>query len=145
MKNKSFQKRATKITLACSILAATVSFGASASAFSDMKGHASESKINALHQNGIINGITSDRFAPKSKLTYAQGLQFIVSGLKLSPQNTTGSKASDYFDKVKDNAWYASAFVVRQAKRIVSGQVHRPQCGNDSDPVRSLADPGAAE
>ncbi|AIQ39643.1 S-layer homology domain-containing protein [Paenibacillus sp. FSL R7-0297] len=111
MKNKSFQKRATKITLACSILAATVSFGASASAFSDMKGHASESKINALHQNGIINGITSDRFAPKSKLTYAQGLQFIVSGLKLSPQNTTGSKASDYFDKVKDNAWYASAFV----------------------------------
>lgn len=111
MKNKSFQKRATKITLACSILAATVSFGASASAFSDMKGHAAESKINALHQNGIINGITSDRFAPKSKLTYAQGLQFIVSGLKLSPQNTTGSKASDYFDKVKDNAWYASAFV----------------------------------
>lgn len=111
MKNKSFQKRATKITLACSILAATVSFGASASAFSDMKGHAAESKINALHQNGIINGITSDRFAPKSKLTYAQGLQFIVSGLKLSPQNTTGSKASDYFDKVKDNAWYASAFL----------------------------------
>ncbi|NOU79547.1 hypothetical protein GC101_11740 [Paenibacillus sp. LMG 31459] len=112
MKNKSsFQKRATKITLACSILAATVSFGASASAFSDLKGNAAESKINALHQNGIINGITSDMFAPKSKLTYAQGLQFIVSGLKLSPQNTTGSKASDYFDKVKDNAWYASAFV----------------------------------
>lgn len=112
MKNKSsFQKRATKITLACSILAATVSFGASASAFSDLKGNAAESKINALHQNGIINGITSDMFAPKSKLTYAQGLQFIVSGLKLSPQNTTGSKASDYFNKVKDNAWYASAFV----------------------------------
>jgi hypothetical protein len=111
MKNKSFQKRATKITLACSILAATVSFGASASAFSDMKGHAAESKINALYQDGIINGITSDIFAPKSKLTYAQGLQFIVSGLKLSPQNTTGSKASDYFDKVKDTAWYASAFL----------------------------------
>ncbi|KHL94261.1 hypothetical protein QW71_18860 [Paenibacillus sp. IHB B 3415] len=111
MKNKSFQKRATKITLACSILAATVSFGASASAFSDLKGNAAESKINALHQNGIINGITSDMFAPKSKLTYAQGLQFIVSGLKLSPQNTTGSKASDYFENVKDNAWYASAFL----------------------------------
>lgn len=111
MKKTTFQKRATKITLACSILAASVSFGASASAFSDMKGHAAETKINALHQNGIINGISSDLFAPKSKLTYAQGLQFIVSGLKLSPQNTAGSKASDYFDKVKDKAWYAPAFL----------------------------------
>lgn len=111
MKNKSFQTNAKKITLACSILAASVSFGASAFAFSDLKGHAAESKINALHQNGIINGVTSDKFAPKSKLTYAQGLQFIVSGLKLSPDKTSGSKASDYFDKVKDKAWYASAFL----------------------------------
>ncbi|WNS41107.1 S-layer homology domain-containing protein [Paenibacillus sp. MMS20-IR301] len=110
MKKTTFQKRATKITLACSILAATVSFGASASAFSDLKGHAAETKINALHQNGIINGITSDKFAPKSKLTYAQGLQFIVSGLKLAPVKD-GSKASDHFDKVKDSAWYASAFL----------------------------------
>ncbi|QUL56028.1 S-layer homology domain-containing protein [Paenibacillus tritici] len=111
MKNKSFQMRTAKITLACSILASTVTFGASASAFSDLKGHASESKINALHQEGILNGVTSDKFAPKSKLTYAQGLQFIVSGLKLSPQNTSGKQAGDYFDKVKNTAWYAPAFL----------------------------------
>lgn len=114
MKNKSFQIRAKKITLACSILAASVSFGTSAFAFSDLHGNAAEAKINALHHQGIINGVSHDRFAPKSKLTFAQGIQFIVSGLKLSPKPDAGNssaKASDYFDKVKDKAWYAPAFL----------------------------------
>ncbi|MEK5448127.1 S-layer homology domain-containing protein [Paenibacillus sp. FSL R7-0331] len=109
MKKLSFQARAKKLTIACGILAATVSMGTSAFAFSDMKGDANEAKINALHSEGIVNGVTSDLFAPKAKVTFAQGVQFIVSGLKLSP--TESGKASDYFDKVKDNAWYASAFV----------------------------------
>ncbi|UQZ35183.1 hypothetical protein C2I18_17630 [Paenibacillus sp. PK3_47] len=111
MKKKlTIQMSAKKMTLACGILAASLSFGVSASAFSDMKGHAAESKINSLHKDGIVNGVTSDKFAPKSKVTFAQGVQFIVSGLKLSPEGS-GGKASDYFDKVKDNAWYAKAFV----------------------------------
>lgn len=109
-KKTTFQMSAKKMTLACGILAASLSFGVSASAFSDMKGHAAESKINSLHKDGIVNGVTSDKFAPKSKVTFAQGVQFIVSGLKLSPEDS-GGKASDYFDKVKDKAWYAKAFV----------------------------------
>lgn len=109
-KRPTFQMSAKKMTIACGILAASLSFGVSASAFSDMKGHSAESKINSLHKDGIINGVTSDKFAPKSKVTFAQGVQFIVSGLKLSPE-ASGGKASDYFDKVKDNAWYANAFV----------------------------------
>lgn len=109
MKKLSFQTGAKKLTIACGILAATVSMGTSAFAFSDMKGDANEAKINALHKEGIVNGVTSDLFAPKAKVTFAQGVQFIVSGLKLSP--TESGKASDYFDKVKDKAWYASAFV----------------------------------
>ncbi|WP_379146962.1 S-layer homology domain-containing protein [Paenibacillus sp. sgz500992] len=108
-KNQSFQMNAKKLTIACSILAASLSLGTSAFAFSDLKGHSAESKINTLHKDGVINGVTSDKFAPKSKVTFAQGIQFIVSGLQLSPQ--TAGKASDYFDKVKDKAWYASAFV----------------------------------
>jgi hypothetical protein len=109
-KKPTFQMSAKKMTIACGILAASLSFGVSASAFSDMKGHSAESKINSLHKDGIINGVTSDKFAPKSKVTFAQGVQFIVSGLQLSPE-ASGGKASDYFDKVKDNAWYANAFV----------------------------------
>lgn len=108
-KKPSLQMNAKKLTIACSILAASISFGTSAFAFSDMKGHSAESKINVLHKEGIINGVTSDKFAPKSKVTFAQGIQFIVNGLKLKPQ--TSGKASDYFDKVKDKVWYSSAFV----------------------------------
>ncbi|OKP83621.1 hypothetical protein A3842_08960 [Paenibacillus sp. P3E] len=113
MNKQTFQMSAKKMTIACGILAASVSFGASAFAFSDLKGDPAESKINALHHKGVVNGVTTDRFAPKSKVTFAQGIQFIVNGLQLSPQ--TGSStvtASTYFDKVKDKAWYASAFLI---------------------------------
>ncbi|WP_054939187.1 S-layer homology domain-containing protein [Paenibacillus ihuae] len=110
MKKLSFQTNAKKLTIACGILAASVPLGTSAFAFSDMKGNAAEAKINALHSEGIVNGVTSDMFAPKAKVTFAQGIQFIVSGLKLTP--TSGSaKASDYFDKVKDKSWYTAAFI----------------------------------
>ncbi|SET96458.1 S-layer homology domain-containing protein [Paenibacillus sp. NFR01] len=109
MNKQSLKMHAKKMTLACSILAASLSVGTSAFAFSDLKGNAAESKINALNSQGILNGISKDLFAPKSKVTFAQGIQIIVSGLGLS--SASSAKASDYFDKVKDNAWYASAFV----------------------------------
>ncbi|MRN51752.1 S-layer homology domain-containing protein [Paenibacillus monticola] len=113
--NKPFLNHATKMTIACGILAASLSFGTSAFAFSDLKGDPAEAKINALHDAGIINGVTSDKFAPKSKVTFAQGVQFIVSGLELSSKPTSGNsptKASNFFDKVNDKAWYASAFLI---------------------------------
>lgn len=113
MKKLFFQTNAKKLTIACGILAASVSLGASAFAFSDLKGDPAEAKINALHSEGIVNGVTSDLFAPKAKVTFAQGVQFIVNGLKLSPTSNS-AKASDYFDKVQDNAWYASAFVTAE-------------------------------
>jgi hypothetical protein len=113
MKNLSFKSNVKKMTIACGILAATVSFGASAFAFSDLKGDPAEAKINALHKDGILNGVTNDKFAPKSSVTFAQGIQFIVSGLKLSPKPEAGSSnaVSSYFTHVNDKAWYASAFL----------------------------------
>ncbi|MBW4081544.1 S-layer homology domain-containing protein [Paenibacillus sp. S150] len=117
MNKQSFRMRAKKMTIACGILAASVSFGASAFAFSDLKGDPAESKINALHKEGVVNGVSADRFAPKSKVTFAQGIQFIVSGLQLSPKPSSGSSspaASSYFDKVNDKAWYASSFLIAQ-------------------------------
>lgn len=115
MKKRFFISNAKKMTIACGILAASMSFGASAFAFSDLKGDPAEAKINSLHKEGIINGVSKDKFAPKSKMSFAQGIQLIVSGLNLSPQPAVGSsssKASDYFDKVNDKAWYASAFLI---------------------------------
>lgn len=115
MKKQLFLSNVKKMTIACGILATSLSFGASAFAFSDLKGDPAEAKIHSLYKEGVINGVNNDKFAPKSKVTFAQGIQFIVSGLKLSPQPSIGSnssKASDYFDKVKDKAWYASAFLI---------------------------------
>ncbi|MEK4343987.1 MULTISPECIES: S-layer homology domain-containing protein [Paenibacillus] len=114
MKKSLFISNVKTMTIACGILAASLSFGASAFAFSDLKGDPAEAKINSLHKEGIINGVDKDKFAPKSKVSFAQGIQFIVGGLNLSPKPEAGnssSKASDYFDKVNDKSWYASAFL----------------------------------
>lgn len=121
MKKQLFVSNVKKMSIACGILAASLSFGASAFAFSDLKGDPAEAKIQSLHKEGVINGITKDKFAPKSKVTYAQGIQLIVNGLNLSPQPSVGnnsSKASDYFDKVKDKAWYTSAFLIAKQNGI---------------------------
>jgi len=126
MKKQTIMNNAKKWTIACSILAATVSFGASAFAFSDLKGDPAESKINALHNKGILNGVTSDKFAPKSKVTFAQGIQFIVSALELKPQATVGGKASDYFDKVSDKSWYAKAFLTAKQNGLALDRTVNP-------------------
>lgn len=113
MKNKSIISHAKKMTIACGILAASVSFGASAFAFSDLKGNPAEGKINSLHEKGIINGMSNGKFAPKFKLTFGQAVQVIVSGLELKGQ-LSNSKASDFFDNVKDKSWFAPAFLIAQ-------------------------------
>ncbi|AKG33636.1 S-layer homology domain-containing protein [Paenibacillus durus] len=114
MKRQTFRHNAKKMTIACGILAGAVLFGASAFAFSDLKGDPAEAKINALHEAGVINGVTSQLFAPKSKMTYGQAVQLIVSGLALKTNPVPGSpsKASDYFAKVDDKSWYAPSLLI---------------------------------
>lgn len=91
------------MSIACGILAASLSFGASAFAFSDLKGNSAETKINTLHSAGVINGITNDLFAPNAKVTNAQAVQFLVKGLALAPKagSDSSTKASQLFDNVK--------------------------------------------
>ncbi|KHL94264.1 hypothetical protein QW71_18875 [Paenibacillus sp. IHB B 3415] len=128
MRTTNIIKRAKKMSIACGILAASLSFGASAFAFSDLNGQSAETKINALHDAGVINGITSDLFAPNAKVTLAQGVQFLVKGLALTPQTDTGSTstASSFFDNVKDNAWYASSFLTAKQSGLTLAQNANP-------------------
>lgn len=123
-------KRAKKMSIACGILAASLSFGASAFAFSDLSGHSAETKINALHDAGVINGITSELFAPNAKVTLAQGVQFLVKGLALTPVTDTGSSnsstASSFFNNVKDNAWYAFSFLTAKQSGLTLAQNANP-------------------
>ena len=125
MRPTNLMKRAKTMSIACGILAASLSFGASAFAFTDLNGHPAETKINALYDAGVINGITSDIFAPNVNVTLAQGVQFLVKGLELAPQPSNGSSssaASTFFDNVKDNTWYASSFLIAQQNGLTLAQ-----------------------
>ncbi|MEC0168522.1 S-layer homology domain-containing protein [Paenibacillus graminis] len=84
------------------------------SSFKDINNVTGKDKINSLKEQGLIKGISDTQFLPGSKVTTAQGVQFIAGGLQLSLAAIDFNKAplaSGTFSKVKDNAWYAEAFV----------------------------------
>ncbi|GIP39715.1 hypothetical protein J31TS4_29950 [Paenibacillus sp. J31TS4] len=92
-----------------------LTLSSSAFAFSDTAGDPYEAQIRALEERGVVSGIGNDLFDPKGTMTSAQAVQLIVKGLGLNIDSLRfikEPKASDSFDKVADNAWYAEAFVI---------------------------------
>lgn len=87
---------------------------AAASTFKDVSQSAAKDSISALQTKGIIRGVGADSFLPDNQLTTSQGVQLIVNllGLDLNSEVTQG--AGDYFSNVKNDAWYAPAFVIAQ-------------------------------
>ncbi|MEO3947491.1 S-layer homology domain-containing protein [Gorillibacterium sp. CAU 1737] len=88
-----------------------------AMAFSDTAGDPAEAKIKSLQKDGILRGVNGDQFAPKQVLTYEQGIHLLVKAFNLNLddiQFVKEPKASDYFSKVSDSAWYANDFVIAQ-------------------------------
>lgn len=51
------------------------------SSFSDTAGHWAKDYIDILKELGIINGVTSNTFAPDEKVTYEQAIKMIVIAL----------------------------------------------------------------
>ncbi|MEK3714803.1 MULTISPECIES: S-layer homology domain-containing protein [unclassified Paenibacillus] len=87
---------------------------AAGSSFKDIGQVSGKDKINSLKEQGLIKGISDTQFLPASTVTTAQGIQFISGGLQLSLAAIDFNKApqaSALFSKVKDNAWYAEAFI----------------------------------
>lgn len=87
---------------------------AAAKDFADIDKTAGKEKIVALHDQGIIEGITTTEFRPELKLSNAQGVQLITRGLKLNLEAIDFVKiplASDLFSNIKDNAWFSEAFI----------------------------------
>jgi hypothetical protein len=102
-------KRLAALTTAA-LLAGSISAG-TASAFSDTPNLAA---VTSLQQQGIVNGIDSDHFAPHLSVNYAQGIQMIVKAFDLNLDLLRFVKqplASDVYSSVPDNAWYADAFI----------------------------------
>jgi hypothetical protein len=99
------------------LLIFTLMTGGSALAFNDIKDTVGKEQIIALKDKGIISGISDTTFAPQGKLTYAQGITLIVKGLDINInalQFFKEPKASDYFTKISDKAWYAKPIMFAQ-------------------------------
>lgn len=74
----------------------------SASAFSDVEGQ--DAKITeSLQKEGIIQGVTAEKFAPRSKLTGAQGVYMAVHALGLEAKDNGGKKGQG------KTPWYSTA------------------------------------
>ncbi|ETT49511.1 amylopullulanase [Paenibacillus odorifer] len=109
-----------KSTLAAITTVAIFSFSlggqmfAAGNTFKDIDNINGKEKIISLKNQGLIKGVSESQFLPGSKVTTAQGIQFISGGLQLSLAAIDFNKApvvSGLFTKVKDKAWYAEAFI----------------------------------
>jgi hypothetical protein len=109
-----------KSTLAAITTVAIFSFSlggqmfATGNTFKDIDNINGKEKIISLKNQGLIKGVSESQFLPGSKVTTAQGIQFISGGLQLSLAAIDFNKApvaSGLFTKVKDKAWYAEAFI----------------------------------
>lgn len=110
------KKRAFAVITTVSLL--SFSFGsplfAAGGTFKDIDNVTGKDKINSLKSKGLIKGLSDTQFLPGSIVTNAQAVQFISGGLQLSLAAIDFNKApvaSEIFSKVKDNAWYAEAFI----------------------------------
>jgi hypothetical protein len=106
--------RTRSLALLLVSLALCLSVAGSAFAFSDVKGDPEQSAIEKLERNGIVSGVGNGLFAPRRPLTAADAVALIVKGMNLNLDTIRfikEPKASDSFRNVKDDAWYAQAFI----------------------------------
>ncbi len=92
-----------------------LSLAGSAYAFDDIRDDREKDAIESLFKKGILSGTGKGRYEPKGALTVGNAAALIVKGMELNIdhiQFVKKPKASDYFTKVKDNAWYAKAFII---------------------------------
>jgi S-layer homology domain. len=99
---------------AAMLLTMTISSFAASNPFSDLKDVATKDKILFLQEKGIVKGIGNNRFAPDTQITAAQGVQLIVNAFDLNLDTVRFAKepkATDYFTKADNNAWYAQGLI----------------------------------
>ena len=102
------------VTLLLTVTFAGQSFAAIAP-FTDITNVIAKDKILSLQEREYVTGIGDGLFAPDSNVTAAQGIQFIVSSLELNldlVRFIKEPKATDYFTKADDTAWYANTLII---------------------------------
>jgi len=115
------------LTLVGQSLAATTNF-------TDIDKSAAKDSIILLQQNGIVDGVTPTLFAPDESVTAAQTVQLFVKafGLNLDLiRFVKEPKATDYFAKASNDAWYSQAFIIAAVNNI--------DLPKDLDPSKKLS------
>ncbi|MNO14215.1 S-layer protein precursor [compost metagenome] len=84
------------------ILISSLIVPSAASAFNDVDGQDAQI-IQSMHQKGLIQGVSKEKFAPKGKLTGAQGVHLIVQALGLKGKDTSKLKIP------AQSQWYAAS------------------------------------
>lgn len=82
--------------------------------FTDLGGTGAKEYILTLQEKGIVQGVGEGLFAPDRLMTAAEGVQLLVNTLDLNLDTirfVKEPKATDYFSKADDNAWYAKALI----------------------------------
>ncbi|NGZ76488.1 S-layer homology domain-containing protein [Saccharibacillus alkalitolerans] len=119
------KKKFAASLMSLSILTASIgvsAFAAAPTPFNDLNNVDGREKIRSLQEQGIIKGVSANAFAPKASVTQAQALQFISNGLGLAalehPDVDKSKTAHDLFPAVKNDAWYAAAFLDAAASGV---------------------------
>ena len=116
---------------AAMLLSMTVSSFAAVSGFNDLKDVKANEKILALKDKGVVHGTGGGNFSPYAPVTAAQGVQLIVNSFKLNldfVKFAKEPKATDYFVKADNNAWYAQGLII--------AAVNSMQLPGDLDPAQ---------
>lgn len=114
-----------KMLTLSTVTALTLSFVgqsyAASNPFSDLTNIAATDKIVALHDQGIVRGITNEFFAPNETITAAQGVQLIVNAADLNLDLVRffkEPKVTDYYKNAKDDAWYANTLITASVNGV---------------------------
>lgn len=84
--------------------------------FSDCIGHWAEEDINYMYDNGYVNGISDDLFAPDADITRAEFTVMAARILGLEEQEYSG-----VFNDVTADDWYAPYVEAAYAEGIIAG------------------------
>ncbi|MFC3787768.1 S-layer homology domain-containing protein [Paenibacillus sp. GCM10012307] len=106
---------------------------AAPSTFTDLDKTAVKAQIMSLQEQGIVKGVSASKFLPDQVLTAAEGIQLITNTFHLSLAAISFNKAptaSGVFDHVKDDAWFAEAFI--------NAHFNGVEIPKDIDPLKPL-------
>ncbi len=93
--------------------------------FSDVDNVPEKEKIISLQERGYVSGTGDNRFVPQARITAAESIQLIVNSMGLNLNAVKffkEPKATDYFSKADDDAWYAQALIIAAVNSMDLGR-----------------------